>query len=99
MNLKGQVWGGKLRTAVLILHHGPKTCVHACACVCVCVCVLTCDVDLSGVTVLTPPPPPVAGDNGPTIIDDVGGLLGVPLNTSSSFCVNCANPCVAIAIV
>ena len=79
-----------------------RVCVRACVCVCVCVCVrvcmLTCDVDLSGVTVFTPPPP-VAGDNGPTIIDDVGGLLGVPLNTSSSFCVNCANPCVAIAIV
>ena len=54
----------------------------------------TCDVDLSGVTALTPP---VAGDNGPTVTG-IGGLLGVPLNTSSSFCVNCANPCVAIQV-
>ena len=57
-------------------------------------CVCTCDVDLSGVTALTPP---VAGDNGPTAIG-IGGLLGVPLNTSSSFCVNCANPCVAVQV-
>ena len=49
----------------------------------------TCDVDFSGVTVL----PVVTGDNDPVV--DVGGLLGAPVNTSSSFCVNCANPCVA----
>lgn len=46
----------------------------------------TCDVDLSGVTVLLL----VGGDTGPTT--DVGGLLGIPLNTSSSFCVSCAKP-------
>jgi len=54
----------------------------------------TCEVDLRGVTVLLPAG---AGDRGPTI--DVGGLLGVPLNTSSSFCVSCANPCAAAVYV
>ena len=36
----------------------------------------------------------VVGDRGP--VDDVGGLCGGPLNTSSSFCVKRAIPWAAV---